>query len=147
MVKAKIYYRDIGDYLSRDEKLEIIRKLGSVSNPEMNWVELTPNEHNDWINHRNDKFSEFIPLAPEKKFDAQTQSVFTTYSNGMVTSRDAWIYNYSTKKIDNQIFQMIDYYNNLCKNIIPIADDEVQKISWSANLKNDFKKKYSVRIR
>jgi predicted helicase len=140
MVKAKIYYRDIGDYLSRDEKLEIIRKLGSVSNPEMNWVELTPNEHNDWINHRNDKFSEFIPLAPEKKFDAQTQSVFTTYSNGMVTSRDAWIYNYSTKKIDNQIFQMIDYYNNLCKNIIPIADDESTKISWSANLKNDFKR-------
>ena len=33
MAKAKIYYRDIGDYLSRDEKLEIIRKLGSVSNP------------------------------------------------------------------------------------------------------------------
>ena len=73
MAKAKIYYRDIGDYLSREEKLEIVKKLGSVANPDMLWQELTPNEHNDWINHRNDKFGEFIPLAPEKKFDTRTQ--------------------------------------------------------------------------
>jgi predicted helicase len=35
-----------------------------------------------WINHRNDKFSEFISLAPEKKFDAKTKAIFTTYSLG-----------------------------------------------------------------
>ena len=99
MAKAKIYYRDIGDYLSRDDKLEIVRKLGSVSNPEMNWVELTPNKHNDWINHRNDKFEEFVPLAPEKKFDTKAKALFTTYSLGVVSSRDSWVFNYSEKKI------------------------------------------------
>ena len=73
MTKAKIYYRDIGDYLSREEKLEIIRKIGSVDSPDMQWQTLEPNEHNDWINHRNDKFGDFIPLEPEKKFDAKTK--------------------------------------------------------------------------
>ena len=37
----------------------------------MPWQTLMPNEHGDWINHRNDSFSEFIPLAPENKFDGK----------------------------------------------------------------------------
>jgi predicted helicase len=35
MNKATIYYCDIGDYLSREEKLAIIKKMGSVANPAM----------------------------------------------------------------------------------------------------------------
>ncbi|MDR0940401.1 MAG: hypothetical protein LBN29_13845 [Mediterranea sp.] len=67
MSKATIYYHDIGDYLSREEKLEILRKMGSIENPAMQWEVLHPNEHHDWINQRNEGFGEFIPLAPEKK--------------------------------------------------------------------------------
>lgn len=151
MVKAKIYYRDIGDYLSRDEKLEIIRKLGSVSNPEMNWEELTSNEHNDWINHRNDKFSEFIPLAPDKKFDPKAQAIFTTYSLGVSTNRDAWVYNYSKKKLAKQIRGMIDFYNFQTKAYIDekrsnqqliiedFIDTNPTKISWTRALRTKAK--------
>lgn len=152
MTKAKIYYRDIGDYLSRDEKLEIVRKLGSVSNPEMNWVELTPNEHNDWINHRNDKFEEFVPLAPEKKFDQKAQAVFTTYSLGVATNRDAWVYNFSKDKVSKRISGMVNFYNSqvkayqevLKKNHEITIDDfiskDATKISWTVNLKKDIQK-------
>jgi predicted helicase len=151
MTKAKIYYRDIGDYLSRDEKLEIVRKLGSVFNPEMNWVELTPNEHNDWINHRNDKFEEFVPLAPEKKFDPKSQTVFTTYSLGVSTNRDAWVYNYSKTKLAKQISRMIDFYNLQTKAyheekksnqqliIEDFIDTNPTKISWTRALRTKAK--------
>ncbi|MCK9183381.1 MAG: hypothetical protein M0P13_10980, partial [Fibrobacteraceae bacterium] len=59
--KATIYYHDIGDYLSREQKLEIIRDARSINGVE--WTELHPDEHGDWINHRNGKFAEFIPLG------------------------------------------------------------------------------------
>jgi predicted helicase len=67
MTKAKIYYHDIGDYLTREQKLEIVRKNRSIAN--MQWQTLTPNEHGDWLAQRNDAFSSFIPLAEktEKK--------------------------------------------------------------------------------
>ena len=43
--KATIHYVDIGDYLNREEKLGIISKYHSVSNPAMPWQILQPNEH------------------------------------------------------------------------------------------------------
>ncbi|MEN6618220.1 MAG: DEAD/DEAH box helicase family protein, partial [Rikenellaceae bacterium] len=46
--KAVIHYHDIGDYLSREEKLNIIHKFDSIDNPEMTWNILKPNEHGDW---------------------------------------------------------------------------------------------------
>lgn len=62
MSKAKIYYHDIGDYLSREEKLTIIRKLGSVGNPAIDWKILKPDDHGDWISQRNDLFESFISI-------------------------------------------------------------------------------------
>jgi predicted helicase len=53
--KAQIHYYDIGDYLSREDKLHIIRQFGSVEN--IPWNILEPNEYGDWINHRNGRGS------------------------------------------------------------------------------------------
>ena len=48
--KARIYYRDIGDYLSREKKLEIVKDMRSMLDPKMGLVEIHPNAKNDWIN-------------------------------------------------------------------------------------------------
>ena len=45
-MKAKIHYYDIGDYLSREDKLRIIHEFGSVER--IPWTILQPNEHGDW---------------------------------------------------------------------------------------------------
>ena len=143
MEKAKIYYRDIGDYLSRDEKLEVVRKLGSVDNPDMQWKTLTPNEHNDWINHRNDKFGEFIPLAPEKKFDSKTKAVFTTYSLGVATAADTWLYNSSLNLLKKNLDRMRMFYNQRLSipNSVKQAEHfDKTKISWNDKLKQSFSK-------
>lgn len=60
---ARIYYHDIGDYLSREEKLRIIRNMGDISNPLMQWVTITPNEHGDWLNKRSEQFKLYTPLG------------------------------------------------------------------------------------
>ena len=45
MNKAEIFYKDIGDYLSREEKLKIVSEGRSILNPALNMSQLKPNEH------------------------------------------------------------------------------------------------------
>lgn len=109
--RATIYYHDIGDYLSREEKLKLVRSFKSVSSSKLDWTVLQPNEHGDWINPRNEGFAELIPLAPEKKFDTKTQSAFNTFSLGVASGRDSWVYNFSIESIRKNVNSTINFYN------------------------------------
>lgn len=150
MPKAKIYYHDIGDYLSREEKLSIIEKLGSTKN--VDWQELTPNEHGDWISVRNEGFGNFIAIEPEKKFDLKTLSFFNTYAIGVASNRDAWVYNFSKNEIEKNMNRMIDFYNqqreayliekqkNGTLEVEDFISKDASKISWTRALRNDLGK-------
>lgn len=157
--KAKIMYHDIGDYLSRDDKLKIISDFHDVSKLPME--KISPNEHGDWISIRNDRFDTWIPIEAEKKFNAETQSFFTTYAIGVSTNRDSWVYNYSKTRLTQNMGKMIDFYNtqtelytNTVKNftdentpsVDAIVSNDTSKISWTVNLKNDVKRnvKYAL---
>ena len=150
--KADIYYYEVDDYLSREEKLSLVKKLGSVGNPQMPWQKLHPNEHGDWINHRNDRFLEFIPLAPDKKFDGKTKTFFTTYAIGIATNRDAWVYNFSKRKITENMKRMIRFYNEQTQayqdakrenpnlEVKDFIETDKKKIAWTRALRNDVQK-------
>ena len=137
--KAKIYYHDIGDYLSREEKLRIIAKFGNIF--ELSMEELHPNEHGDWINQRNDIFSTFIPIEPEKKFTMNAKTWFNTYAIGVATNRDAWVYGFSKQKVSHNMRSMIDFYNQqrekLSKGEIEELSLDTTKISWTRALRKD----------
>lgn len=89
MNKAKIHYYDIGDYLSREDKLNIIKRFGSIAR--IPWTIIEPNEHGDWINHRNEMFKKFIPMG--NKEDKKNEKTFFVpyYSNGLKTNRGVTI--------------------------------------------------------
>ncbi|MCR5463184.1 MAG: DEAD/DEAH box helicase family protein [Bacteroidales bacterium] len=108
--KAKIYYHDIGDYLSREDKLRIIKSYGSIDNPAMGWRILEPNEHGDWINHRNEQYGSYIPLDGEKK-GKNNKSFFNIYSAGVITNREAWAYSSSCLELRKNIQSCINFYN------------------------------------
>jgi len=105
--KADIKYHEIGDYLSQQEKLKIIDGLGSISNPKMDWRKLLPNKDGDWVNQRNESFEEFIEIASREN---KKELFFNINSNGVVTSRDAWVYNYSKTEIENNMKQTTSFY-------------------------------------
>lgn len=144
--KATIHYHDIGDYLSREEKLKIVSDFGTVTNPKFKMDVLTPNEHNDWLNQRNEIFSTFIPIEPDKKFNSSTKSYFSLNSLGLQTSRDAWIYNYSLQLLKTNMSNTIDFYNMEVERISKYGDainsnsikdfisNDATKISWSSSL-------------
>lgn len=135
--KAVIRYRDIGDYLSREEKLSIIRDAESITHLEME--EIHPNAHGDWINQRNEAFGKWTAIEPEKKFDVASKSWFVTNSRGFETSRDAWVYASSNESLEEKIAVISDEY---LKNLGKDKDDlnlDPKKISWSSSLISDAK--------
>ena len=109
---ATIHYCDIGDYLTRQEKLDTLSALRLNST---DWQVITPNEHGDWINQRNQDFSELRPLALEDinsyTSGTSTTPVFMSQSLGLQTGRDAWCYNSSSSKLRYDIQRSVDFYN------------------------------------
>ncbi|WP_218564210.1 DEAD/DEAH box helicase [Fusobacterium necrogenes] len=142
--KASIYYHDIGDYLTREEKLKIISNFKSVKN--IDWIILTPNQEGDWINQRNEKFDTFIPLI-DKDNKNNKNTFFNISSNGVVTNRDTWVYSYSKGQLEKQMRDTIKFYNTQIdkiekvrktdenSDIEDIIDTNPNNISWSADLK------------
>jgi predicted helicase len=109
--RAFIHYNEVGDYLSREEKLTLVRNFKSVSNPQMIWRTLQPNKHGDWLSQRNDIFNEFVPLSPEKKFNPFEKSFFVAQSNGILTAKDSWLINTSRLNLSRNVKNMISFYN------------------------------------
>src|SRR5690606_35484106 len=105
--KGQIHYFDIGDYLSREEKLNILREKESVT--QLPWRVITPNDQGDWINVRDPAFGAFMPLGD--KDNPSVPRVFQTYSQGVLTARDYWVYNSSAKKVAENMTRMINNYN------------------------------------
>lgn len=150
---ARIYYHDIGDYLSREDKLRIIRNMGDISNPLMQWVTITPNEHGDWLNKRNEQFKLYTPLEPEKKFGKGSKSFFNVNGPAVASGRDSWVYNFSKQSVKKNISAMIDFYNqqqqayqkavksNPDLSVEDFIDTDPTKISWTVNLKKDIERK------
>jgi predicted helicase len=149
---GRIHWHDIGDYLSQQEKLDIIKEFKSVGGIGAvdGWTSITPNEHGDWVKQRDSSFGEFISLGDKKEKTSVT--VFNNYSRGVATGRDAWCYNGSRKILAYNIQRMISLYGAeverykiLCqgipKNKWPDINSKInndpKQISWTRGLKND----------
>ena len=151
----KVFYHDIGDYLSQKEKLDIIKNFGDIST--MKWQEITPNDNYDWINKRNDDFESFMSLGDKK--DPTTKTIFDVYSRGVMTCRDNWVYNFSQQSVIDNMTRMIDFYNQQVeefknhlkgqtltnaeqrkKQVESFIDNDAKKISWTDTLKTDLGK-------
>ncbi|HBD1220988.1 TPA: DEAD/DEAH box helicase [Escherichia coli] len=146
---GQIYFHDIGDYLTREEKLEKISDFGSIDGIEKThgWQKITPDAYNDWLNQRDDSFYDFIEIGNKK--DKDSKSLFSNYSRGLETNRDAWCYNYSKEELSQNIDKTLRFYNSevdrFRKSLTDISVDnfidfDAKKISWNRGLKSDLVK-------
>ena len=150
--RGQIYFHDIGDYLTREQKLETIAELGSIGGitEQQGWREIIPDGFNDWLNQRDPNFDNYISLGDKKDKDALV--VFENYSNGVKTNRDAWCYNFSGSLLQTNAQNMIDFYNsevsrfqtaceglpeNQWPNVEDFIDFDSTKFSWDRAQKND----------
>lgn len=134
-----LYYNDIGDYLTRDEKLEILKDSKSIQN--LKWKKIIPDTNNDWIDQRDENYITYRALADENN------SIFNIKDIGIVTNRDAWVSNFSKDKVSTNVNYMIDNYNAevtklnsikdeiTVKNVSDFVVNDESKISWATSLK------------
>ncbi|GAY09626.1 DEAD/DEAH box helicase [Pseudonocardia sp. N23] len=101
---CQLHYRDIGDYLDREDKLRIVAESTLTTTT---WQTITPNEHGDWISQRNDEFLTWPALGAK----AGGLRVFSTISAGLQTNRDSWVYNFSRERAASNIRRLIENYN------------------------------------
>lgn len=137
---GNVFYKDIGDYLSRQDKLDILRDFGSFT--AVDWTPISPNSSGDWVNQRSTEFQSFSPMA-QKGSPASETGVFETHSLGLASGRDAWVYNFSSEKVADNVRAAISFYNsevarwrqNRKPDSIPakFADTNSKLFSWNRN--------------
>jgi predicted helicase len=136
---CQIYYRDIGDYLTTEQKLAIVDD-GHLSTVE--WQRLTPNVDGDWVQQRSDVFARFTPIA-SKGATRTGNPIFDVFSPGLQTNRDAWVYNFSRSRLGACIRRTLDSFNSEVLRYSArgsgswpeqFVDRDPTKISWSSSL-------------
>ncbi|MET3560886.1 putative helicase, partial [Bartonella japonica] len=117
------------------------------------WRMITPDEHGDWINQRDNSFEAFLAIGDKGDKKGHGKKLFENFSCGVVTSRDAWAYNSSRESLTKNMRNMIAFYNSeverfndtyahadrrIHKNAVNnfINSDE-SKISWSYSVKQN----------
>ena len=144
--RGQIYFHDIGDYLKKEQKLEIIEDFQSINgiSAQNGWTQIIPDQFNDWLNQRDPNFDNYLSMGDKK--DKSAVVIFENYSRGIATARDAWCYNASYNSIDKNMSEMITFYDLQLKqfNINKENNDELKvndfidrnplKISWSGDL-------------
>ncbi|GAA7194161.1 hypothetical protein HpBGD69_05190 [Helicobacter pylori] len=102
-----IHYYDIGDYLKREAKLNLLAGFENLDS--VPFSEITPNDKGDWINQREDAFDKLIPLKRDKTL--QNPSIFDINSLGVVSGRNPWVYNFSPNALSQSVRKCIETYN------------------------------------
>ena len=134
---GKVFYGDIGDYLNREEKLGALRAARSHTG--MVWAPIPPNPEGDWINQRHADFGSFTLLSSKDKKEFRNPRFLKTYSAGLKTNRDAWVYNSSHRELEKNVGRMVNFHNQQVDEAVSAREageqwqrnNDSSKISWN----------------
>ena len=140
-----VKYFEVDDYLTKDEKLAFLVKKKDIHAIE--WLEIEPNKHNDWVNQRSEIYESFIPFGDKKNKGKESEALFKDFTIGLKTHKDAWTYNYSKDLLVSNIKNYISSYINL-QNMLKIGTKSISEIkrvpknviSWSPGVLQRFEK-------
>ena len=110
---AQILYTDEAVGLPKERTFQFLADCAHVGN--VTWRELQPNARQMWLTEGlRDDFETFIPMgtkaAKATKGEAEG-TIFKTYSLGVITSRDAWVYNFNETALKENMTRMTEFYN------------------------------------
>ncbi len=142
---AVLHYRDVGDYLSREDKLRIVEESQIDT---LEWETITPNAQGDWINQRDPNYESWQSIGEGQA------PIFASYSRGAETGRDAWVYNFSLPGLRDSAQRLIETYNEERERVhrtraadlkagVKVRDlvtNDETRIKWTSGLYSDLAK-------
>ncbi len=146
---AKLFYRDIGDYLTREEKLAILTEHQDFAHLDL--TEIVPNDEGDWLNQRDPAFDAYQPIGTKNGGAEGELRVFRTYSAGLKTNRDLWAYGSSGAQVENKMRRLVSTYTEAVESIrneLPMSVDDLRsavtqdpaEIKWDGTLEDEARK-------
>ncbi|MYE54191.1 MAG: DNA methyltransferase [Chloroflexi bacterium] len=144
-VREKAKLGKCGIHYAKREDAEIavdkLAYLGKSDLGDIEFQDIKPDKHDNWLNQSNRDFDRLIVLADRKTKFAKTaddeQAMFRLFSNGVKTNRDDWVYDFDVHSLRNKALFFADTYNRLLDN----NDHSYSpKIKWSRDLRNEFRR-------
>ncbi|MEN9849461.1 MAG: hypothetical protein RL368_2201 [Pseudomonadota bacterium] len=149
--KAEIYYARIERNLSKEQKLWFLEAKQHIFNIDLKRI--FPDIKNNWLTYGLEAdFNTFTPIGSKEGKGTENQAqgvIFKTYSNGVKTNRDAWVYNFNAEELAKNMRLAIENYNEhvfkysrleTAQNIDDFVTYDEAKLSWSRDLKLDLKR-------
>ena len=150
--ERKLFYHRVPEYWSRTEKLAFLKLKGSIDG--INWQELQPDVRYTWLTEGLcPEFADFLPLGTKEAKEnrnQQVETIFKSYSLGVSTARDTWVYDFQHEALTLKIKCFIETYNSeidrwnrrgintTSLDDFVIYDDT--RIKWSEGLKLNLKR-------
>ena len=145
---AKIYYARVDEFWRKEEKYAYLEEKQHVGNVE--WHELQPDAKHNWLSGgRHDAFDAFLPIGNKetKKGSDPDDAIFSNYSRGVETTRDAWLYNYQEGELTSNIERFIGDYNaqvnkwiaqkRRAAEVHDFVSYDSTRLKWSSRLKQN----------
>lgn len=138
--KCRIEYVAMDDFWRKEEKLEWLR-----TNPigKIEFVHITPNKNHSWINQADNDFNELIACVDKDvKVGKSQEAVFGLYSNGIVTARDEWSYDFNGSALEKKADFFCSFYASeqrrwvQSKKNIPINDFVQRTTKFGSEIEN-----------
>jgi predicted helicase len=132
---GKIFYARRPEMETAAEKLQFLQQ---VKFKEIEFERIVPDQKHTWINLVVNDFESLLPLVSKKtkatKQQEEERAVFKLFSNGVVTARDEWVYDFSVPHLTKRIKFFLKVYHHSTR-----TDSFDQSIKWSEALKNHSK--------
>ncbi|WP_300367990.1 type ISP restriction/modification enzyme [Brachyspira sp.] len=114
--KADIKYYNMGDSLSRHEKLLNLSEIKKLS--EIDFEDIVPTtDKGQWLNQTDNDFYEHIALIDKNVKNQKVgkgieqKAIFKIFSLGALTARDDWDYDFDKKQLERKIKYFLKVYN------------------------------------
>ena len=150
--QAEIFYARVDEFWRKEDKYRYLDSKEHYRNIE--WKSIRPGQRYTWLTEGlHAEFETFIPMGTKEAKAAKGEAVdviFKSYSLGVSTNRDAWVYNFNRNALAENMSGMIDTYNEQVfkwergdrdANVDDFVLSDEAKIKWSSGLKQKLERR------
>jgi predicted helicase len=147
-VEKTLKYFRVPEMWKRSEKEAFLLQTEDVEGVE--WQTLKPNAKNAWLTEGlQEDFESFLPMGSKAGKAVEvldSEVIFRSYSRGVATSRDAWVFDFNSTSLEVKMRLLIDNYNleverwlardkSKVIEVDSFVDNDSKKLKWDGTLK------------
>jgi predicted helicase len=142
---CKVMYEAVQDFAKADEKRDFLTTR-SLRDRRLDLIR--PDEKSNWIGLTSNDFNSLIPIASKDTKNAKTtnreRAIFRTFSLGVTTNRDEWLYDKSHDHLEKKVRWFLDVYKREVQRVggnMLLPDKLDRSIKWTRALLRSLEKR------